>query len=255
MKYQVTLVKNDLHGRWGLIPKGSEDLFDPFWNVSGIFHDVFEHYFEGNPYFPVFCGKNAFKLQGETCATGHMLLYRHFIDMSTLGRKDYVPDYIYDTIAHVEAGNGSVEFYTFDDNIKLTVPRYSEYIPGSILGMVMSDVEEVYKRISSWLKTEGYPKKTQSFNSALKRGASMAARILGKKPYESALVLRSFIDEWSEIVETPLENLWLEGRKNEGPRNLNGFVFYIDTTGILSIKVKALDEYNIEYPLTSLIHY
>jgi hypothetical protein len=68
--------QDDLPG--GLRPLGAY-TFDPFWHSSGIFHDVFEHDFEGkNRYFK---GEHAYKLAGEICAIGHIWYFSKTMDI------------------------------------------------------------------------------------------------------------------------------------------------------------------------------
>jgi len=56
---------------------GEQGKFNPFWITRGIFHDVFEHYFEEEHKY--FRGKYAYNWVGEIVAMGHMTYYlEHF---------------------------------------------------------------------------------------------------------------------------------------------------------------------------------
>ena len=80
MEYKVNLIifEDDSTGEWGLAHKNSINNqygsnFNAFWNGIGIFHDVFEHYFEDvNKYF---IGDYAFNIGGEIAAMGHLAYY------------------------------------------------------------------------------------------------------------------------------------------------------------------------------------
>ena len=56
--------------------------FNAFWDAIGIFHDVFEHYFEGkNRYFRE--EPYAFNVAGEIAAMGHLAYYYDTLGMYT----------------------------------------------------------------------------------------------------------------------------------------------------------------------------
>jgi len=60
--------------------------FTPFWDGYGIFHDVFEHYFEGKlSYF-----KDKFKMNigGEIAAAGHAAYYRWGLNVDRFPQRD-----------------------------------------------------------------------------------------------------------------------------------------------------------------------
>ncbi len=68
-------------GDYGLCPKGSEEKgFNAFWNGIGIFHDVFEHWFEDKHKY--FSGEHAFNVCGEMCAMGAAFYYYNMIGSS-----------------------------------------------------------------------------------------------------------------------------------------------------------------------------
>lgn len=76
--YNVNLIffQDDANGDFGLTHDNTIDPdngFNAFWNGIGIFHDVFEHYFEGkNKYFQ---GDNFLNVGGEMAAMGHAMAY------------------------------------------------------------------------------------------------------------------------------------------------------------------------------------
>jgi hypothetical protein len=54
--------------------------FNAFWDQRGIFHDVWEHYFEGQHKY--FQGNNSFNIGGEIAAMGHCYYYTNLLRLS-----------------------------------------------------------------------------------------------------------------------------------------------------------------------------
>lgn len=75
-KVRLRLFQDDATGDYGVAPIetiNSDYSFNAFWNGIGIFHDVFEHYFENtNKYF---LDKYSINIGGEVAAMGHLLYY------------------------------------------------------------------------------------------------------------------------------------------------------------------------------------
>jgi hypothetical protein len=57
--------------------------FDPVWNGEAIFHDVFEHWHEGEP--PYFNGQRALNLSGEMAASGALYYYYSDLGLQRFG--------------------------------------------------------------------------------------------------------------------------------------------------------------------------
>lgn len=79
-KVKLSLFQDDATGDYGLAHSNAIDVespFNAFWSHQGIFHDVFEHYFEDvHKYFR---GDYAFNIGGEVAAMGHYAYYmNHF---------------------------------------------------------------------------------------------------------------------------------------------------------------------------------
>ena len=75
-KVKLRFFKDEANGEWGVAHDNAIDnneSFNAFWNGIGIFHDIFEHYFEDvHPYFE---GDYAFNIGGEVAAMGHLTYY------------------------------------------------------------------------------------------------------------------------------------------------------------------------------------
>lgn len=80
---QLKLFQHSESKSWGLTHDNSisddMDGFDPFWDGIGIFHDVFEHYFEDKHEY--FRQDAAFNVGGEIAAMGHALYYYEILGL------------------------------------------------------------------------------------------------------------------------------------------------------------------------------
>jgi hypothetical protein len=126
-KVRLRLTEDDATGEWGLCPSNAinvDNPFNSFWSHQGIFHDVFEHYFEDNS--PYFYGSTAFNLGGEVAAMGHLSYYwSEFY----LANRRLIPSSIYsfeDSIRSTTEGDmleGIKYGYTnYGDELKCVVP-------------------------------------------------------------------------------------------------------------------------------------
>lgn len=71
---QLQFFEDDATGEWGLSHTNSiENGFNAFWNGIGIFHDVFEHWFEDKHKY--FRNDYAFNVAGEVAAMGACWYY------------------------------------------------------------------------------------------------------------------------------------------------------------------------------------
>lgn len=76
MKYKVELkiFQDDDLGYYGIAHKNAINKgFNAFWNGIGIFHDVFEHYFEDKHKY--FKNDYSFNVAGEIASMGHLSYY------------------------------------------------------------------------------------------------------------------------------------------------------------------------------------
>lgn len=116
MKVRLDFFEDEVTGGFGLAHYNAihcETPFNAFFHAIGIFHDVFEHYFEDN--HPYFIGKNSFNIGGEMCAMGAFAYFaetlyvqkRRFIniyneDMTSIHRvmRNSTESLIIEAIAH-----------------------------------------------------------------------------------------------------------------------------------------------------------
>lgn len=96
------LFQDDANGEYGLAHDNAIDIetpFNAFWTGQGLFHDVFEHWFENKHKY--FKDEYSFNVGGEMAAMGASMYY-----YSTLG------------VWNRPLSNRSM--YTFEENIRLT---------------------------------------------------------------------------------------------------------------------------------------
>ena len=68
-----TIQEDNATGEWGFYPDSANGMdFNTSWLPHMLFHDVFEHFFEGTGYFT---GDAAFNIGGEVAAMGAMSYY------------------------------------------------------------------------------------------------------------------------------------------------------------------------------------
>lgn len=108
MEVLLKFFKDDANGEWGLAHVDAIDKgFNAFFSSVGIFHDIMEHYFEGEHKY--FRGDYAYNVGGEIAASGHMTWYlmQHGL-MERL--TDLNPNSIWSTVANTVAStHGMIE--------------------------------------------------------------------------------------------------------------------------------------------------
>ncbi len=220
-KIKLRFFEDEATGEWGLAHANSidrEEPFNAFWSHQGIFHDVFEHYFEDvSPYFS---GDYAFNVGGEVAAMGHYAYYmynfypekRLFNRQSHFNLDDAV---IGSTIDEMRDGimEGTSRF-----GLKLMskVPRQKE--DGYDLRHICGIIDEHYDKVRGYEvgKTDWTPEGEDeyAFGRAYKRsvtraklrdlyiwGWKQAEKIAPRNDHNRA-VFDKFLDDWNEITNT-----------------------------------------------------
>lgn len=105
MKYSNTLVyTKDNDDIYGLIPKIHLNKFNAFTEASGVYHDVIEHWFEGQ--IKSFQNSNFEKLWGEMVASSIRMYLYHFCSFDPFKLRKYYNnnlDFSIDTIWNIKA--------------------------------------------------------------------------------------------------------------------------------------------------------
>jgi len=116
-------------GEYGLIPVNAYNdkgaTFDAFYNGVGIFHDVWEHFFENTHKY--FSGIGAMNIGGETCAMGYAMRYYELVgDKRSLNtRFNFIESAFGTSTTEFEIGVESGG-YQFGDEYICNVPDQSK---------------------------------------------------------------------------------------------------------------------------------
>lgn len=204
MRYKVEFdITEDRNGITGFFPSGHDyDKFNSFWTAIGIFHDVFEHYFEGRKYFN---GNEFCTIGGEMVAMGHFLYYTNTMGLSNRfiafngliepavnGTNDFIEE-------DIMYGHYCIEKSDF--NLSIPRQRKSDWI-------VEEAINEHYQRIKRMKASDSEdPERARMFIKSIKKsyiancyrlGYRMAKRIdSGNGNY---YILHEFIDQWDKII-------------------------------------------------------
>ena len=79
---KLKFFEDEANGEWGLAHENAinnDSPFNAFYNGTGIFHDVFEHYFEERHKY--FKGDYSFNVGGEMAAMGHLMYYYEVLNL------------------------------------------------------------------------------------------------------------------------------------------------------------------------------
>jgi len=196
-------------GDCGFLHKGSENLFDPFYNNIGIFHDVFEHHHEDTHKY--FKGSYAFNVAGEMMASGAMYYYSQ--ELSVYNRRidnfrawGYVViESGYQEFIDLLAGYGT--YGNFGCTLESIVPYQKPVYP------LESDIQEGWLKIRSY-KPSGkedlydYDAAIECRKSITKRkffdlyryGFRYAQRFVPDN-WENRETLIEFINFWNDITK------------------------------------------------------
>lgn len=249
MKYEVILRlhEDDATGKRGLCHANAVGKFNAFWSPDGIFHDVFEHYFEDKHKY--FSGNAAFTIWGEMCASGHGIAYAQMgIDNFRYRNSPKGRDFTVDTTTQFEDWvHGHSDYLDFPIENCL-VPRQET--------LITPDLNFWLNLYRDWLAehSEINPEKVKLINeksvvNTYTLGYKTAMRIIGKDWDHSYTVLDNFLTKWYDITKDDAEHL---GIADENAYPIRGFKFVVNTLPKLSVKCTILDESNNEYPLDLL---
>ena len=151
MNYKVNLVffNDDANGEWGLAHFNSinrDQSFNAFWSGNGMFHDVFEHYYEG--VHPFFQGNFSFNVGGEVAAMGHRTYYQERFRPAGLMRENWhsIEDNIVNITfsdMHEAVASGNCNFgYTLECGVP-TQKSVNSYMLDTVIGCHMYSIEEL----------------------------------------------------------------------------------------------------------------
>ena len=215
MRVKLKLFEDD-NGMYGLAPDKTIESFDAFWRgATGIFHDVFEHWFEKEHKY--FRGSYAMNIAGEVAAMGALAYYVYELGIgekrSHDGRNffdedDIVRQTLYDMMEAMKSGNSN-----YGNTFECRVP-YQKKVDSALLESI---IQKHWTKISLYKRgkcdtyctpTErevaiNYRKTVQLWK--LKRlyrwGYRMAERKI-PNTYENLEMIQRFITYWNNFTKS-----------------------------------------------------
>lgn len=258
---ELKFFEDDANGEWGLAHKNTidgdmgSDGFNAFYDATGIFHDVFEHWFERKHKY--FMGDYAMNIGGEMAAMGAMWYY--YSDLGVTDR-DMNPQSIYSMSEKMRRstqdlvteaiGEGYCNFgNTLESNVpkqkqtedyeleyqinelilavkKYNRDRYNESSHDLVLNQSVIDERERNKEFGRAYKKSVTKSKVANLH---RWGYNMAQKLVPHS-WENRGVLTEFISFWRAFCkDNPAEEI---------ANHLKGITFklYRDSTGLISWK-------------------
>lgn len=199
-EYSVELLfkEDEAYGLWGLVPEPMQYTFNSFWNIQGLFHDVFEHWFE--QILPIFSGNNSNTIYGECAAEGMKAFFYGDLGVNMF-REGYTGPVIFteDVIPHINN-------YLIEDEAEYEMK--SIHLP-TIKPMRSYSVSNALSEIEYILNGYGMKKanrkglKMSCFRNAYWYGYRLADKLFGRyDPKEVYVKLTDFIEDWYKILNT-----------------------------------------------------
>lgn len=254
MKYEVNLrYFKDENGIWGFTHNNTfnhEAPFAAFVSPEGLFHDVFEHYFEG---FGYFSGPKANSIYGEMVATAHKYYIFNELGFNMFKHRKYFN-------ADFEGWRVDTQ-YLVDEALR---EDYSEY-PLTPLKLPYQrpvdngSFENVIKDYQSIVAEEyGETRKgvvLQEIANAYRLGYRMAERKWPSKGvWEDQPMLKmfhDFVDFWYDLNPDPdFQHLFLEGSEYR----LRGVKCKVNTCKA-TCKIVPYNEVRQEFHRLDLVNY
>lgn len=218
MKHEVILklFEDDATGQFGLAHRNAIDIntpFNAFWDGRGIFHDVFEHYFEDKHKY--FTGNGAFNLGGEIAAMGHLAYYVQRVGLGSIrsfNNSRYIDDDVIIRTTHSDIQEASMYGYTnYGDKLICKVPpqayRKDEH-------MLESMIDEHIARLDDLPVRADYPDEIayainfrksvtpEKLRRLYRWGFKQAERLVPyEQRYENYEVLEKFIKYWNNFTK------------------------------------------------------
>jgi len=205
---------DDVSGEYGLSHDNAIDIntpFNAFWNGQGIFHDVFEHYFEEeNKYF---MGDAAFNVGGEVAAMGHLAYYVNGLGIGSVrslrAKYGYINKEDIISGTHNEIQEACSYGYTnYGNTLICKVPYQRSFNSYSLEGLIS---EHIYKLKELRVKTnesdeKGYAREyrktvTPSKLTRLYRWGYKQAERLVPNSHQNADCCENFIKYWNKFCK------------------------------------------------------
>lgn len=252
LNYEVILKlhEDDESGIWGLCHANTVGTFNAFWEANGIFHDVFEHYFEGT--HPYFSDKNEMTLFGEMCASGHGIAYADLgIDNFQYRTPPSGRSFTVDTTTLMEDWvHGHCDWLEYSIE-HCRVPRQKEFASAS-LRYWLNEYEDWIDKHLEFCK-DLKKLKFNKVKDVYTYGYKTAKTIIGPDPDIAYDKMQKFLDTWNKITSrNDAANIVIEG---EDAYPIHGFKFTVTNKPVFNVNCVILDQRHAEYPLDLLETY
>lgn len=246
---ELQLFEDTSNGQFGFagIRTISNDIsFNAFFNPIGIFHDVFEHWFE--KVHKYFTGENAMNIGGEMVAMGAAMYYYHELGVSLRNQGnayDFDATAIDQTLNDLKEAIGA-GYCLFGSVLNCGVPRQKHTNHYHLETMIkeyihrLSEIEEPFLKEKELEFSNNFRKTItgEKIKRLHRYGYKMAKRLVPNND-NNRVVLENFIKYWNSFCSNnnPAEMI----------DHIRGLKFIITTTkGILKWKAILLTRYPYE---------
>lgn len=245
MKYQVKLRyhEDEDNGIWGFCHENTVGFFNPFYEPSGIFHDVFEHYFEGTGCFK---GEGFCNVFGEMVATAH----KYYIT-NQIGINPFMYRY------------GSPIDYTFRVDTEYMIKEYfrkDDYLDYNVEGMkipyqkpephIEYVIRDYINEIKNKSDSESLSYVCKQLRNAYRLGYKMARKMYRNEGKVYSMFYE-FLTFWNTFMKTnEASSLHIE----DSEYGLKSILFNVDTVRC-TCNTKLIDDVGNVYPISNLTSY
>lgn len=256
MKYTVELRLARDNG-WnyesaGLLPTAAyaNSTFDPFWSPEGIFHDIFEHWFEG--ILPRFSGTRMFSIYGEMVASAIKCYFYSRLSVDAFKFRN---------IRVHRTFREDTEYHLFE----LAEHDVIEYEPIPLFKTTIPEVDNCYTYPIETVITEylhvlrercGYKfmvKHRKQIVSSYRYGWKLAKRMWGHDRSKASDALNNLLDEFNVLCTNDAESLvFPEDISVYGIRSL---IAKVDTKAKNICKLVWTDDVRNELPFDSVVSF
>lgn len=252
MRYEVSLRlhQDDASGEWGLCHANAVGTFNAFWGADGIFHDVFEHYYEDvHPYFK---GQNAFQIFGEAAASGHGIAYNdiginNFMYRSSKPIRDFIADtkQVLEDWVH---GHQDYPEYALDS---YCLPKQPNVFHASLQYWLNNYHDWINDRITDELPNASLIP-MDKIENCYRWGYKRAMKIVGDDRSHAYNVLYSFLERWHRITQQSSASYIAIDNSDYGLKYIR---FIVNTVPKLSVKEYLVDDIGHKFSIDHLINY
>lgn len=199
----VLLNQKDINEIVGLVPRGTENLFDSTKEGYMFFHDTMEHYFESNHKY--FKGQYSLNIAGEIAAMWHLAYYMHnhgIYDVRSPRRMPLDDKDIVATITNILENNIDCEYFEYGSSLFSCVPTQKscsyelEQIENELIYIIKNSLNPVSDEAIKYVKSF----KKSSVQNLLRWGYRQAEKLIPVSNTNTSK-LYEFFDVWNKFFE------------------------------------------------------